>query len=85
MTTGQMSCYKTGQIMNSQQRPVDNLTGLIGGCLAGSCRCHEARLTDDRHGRIEECLNFKQLMQRNRRGFKLDEIRSIILKTAVAI
>ena len=50
--------------------------------MAWSGRCHEVCLTDDRHGRIEGCLNFKQLMQRNRRGFKLDEIRSIINRVA---
>ena len=50
--------------------------------MACSGRCHEGCLTDDRHGRIEGCLNFKQLMRRNRRGFKLDEIRSIINRVA---
>ena len=50
--------------------------------MACSGRCHEVCLTDDRHGRIEGCLNFKQLMRRNRRGFKLDEIRSIINRVA---
>ena len=52
------------------------------GRLACFGRCHEVCMTDDRHGRIEECLNFKQLMQRNRRGFKSDEIRSIINRVA---
>ena len=64
-----------------QSRLVDNLTGL-GGFVLPIGRCLKVCLTDDRHRRIEECLNIKQLMRRNRRGFKLGEIRSIINRVA---